>query len=170
MPGAVVAGVTLAVVLAFMAIEASRSVRNEGVLRAAGATEPPSDVYHTMRWAYPASFVAMAAEGALTGPPPPALFVAGILLFALSKALKIWAIRSLGERWTFRVLVLPDRALVVRGPYAFMRHPNYAAVLGEIVSVAITVSAPLTGFLAALGFGRLMQRRIAIEDQALRRS
>jgi methyltransferase len=153
-----------------MLAEAALSARNERVLRAQGAVEPSADVYRTMRWAYPASFVAMAAEGALTGPAPTALIGAGVLLFALSKALKLWAIRSLGDRWTFRVLVLPGRALVSRGPYTFMRHPNYLAVLGEIASVAIAVSAPLTGLLAALGFGRLMQRRIAVEDRALRGS
>ncbi len=169
MPGALVAGLTLSVVLVFMLAEASLSARNERALRAAGAIEPAADVYSTMRWAYPASFVAMATEGALTGPPPTALLVAGFVLFVLSKVLKIWAIRTLGTRWTFRVLVLPSRALVGRGPYAFMRHPNYLAVLGEIAGVAMAIWAPATGLLAAFGFGRLLQRRIAVEDRALGR-
>jgi isoprenylcysteine carboxyl methyltransferase (ICMT) family protein YpbQ len=50
-----------------------------------------------------------------------------------------------------------------------MRHPNYVAVAGEIVGVALTVWAPVTGALSLLGFGTLLRRRIAIEDRALGR-
>jgi len=95
--------------------------------------------------------------------------LAGLAVFGLAKALKLWAIASLGERWSFRVLVLPGRALVARGPYRWMRHPNYLAVLGEISGVALTVWALVTGPLALAGFGALMWRRIGIEDRALDR-
>jgi methyltransferase len=122
-----------------------------------------------MRWAYPACFVAMAVEGALTGPSSPNVLVMGLAVFGLSKALKIWAISTLGLRWTFRVLVLPGAPLVLSGPYALMRHPNYLAVVGELVGVALTVRAPWAGALAMIGFGALLLRRIAIEDRALRR-
>jgi isoprenylcysteine carboxyl methyltransferase (ICMT) family protein YpbQ len=50
-----------------------------------------------------------------------------------------------------------------------MRHPNYLAVLGEILGVALTVWAPVSGLLGLAGFGALMRRRIAIEDRALGR-
>ena len=95
-----------------MAGEAALSAHNERVLRAKGAVEPDDDVYRTMRWAYPACFVAMAIEGAITGPAPPNMLAAGFAIFGLSKALKIWAISTLGVRWTFRVLVLPGAPLV----------------------------------------------------------
>jgi methyltransferase len=97
------------------------------------------------------------------------LLVAGLVVFGLAKALKLWAVRSLGERWSFRVLVLPGRALVAGGPYRWMRHPNYLAVLGEMAGVALTVWAPVTGPIALVAFGLLMWRRIGIEDRALGR-
>jgi uncharacterized protein (TIGR03382 family) len=50
-----------------------------------------------------------------------------------------------------------------------MRHPNYLAVCGEIVGVALTVGAPFTGVAALLGVGWLLRRRIAAEDRALGR-
>jgi methyltransferase len=67
------------------------------------------------------------------------------------------------------VLVVPGEPLVTTGPYQFLSHPNYLAVVGEIVSVAMIVWAPFTGVLAAAGFGWLMLARIRIEDRALGR-
>jgi methyltransferase len=122
-----------------------------------------------MSWAYPAAFAVMAAEGAGVGPPPPAsVAAAGWALFVASKALKYWAIAALGPRWTFRVLVLPAEPLVSSGPYAWLRHPNYLAVAGELVSMALVAGAPVTGPAATLLFSLLLRRRIQVEDEALR--
>jgi methyltransferase len=156
-------------VLLLMAGEAVLSRVNETALRRQGAVEPQGDVYRAMQWAYPASFLAMALEGAWRGPAPAPMLLGGLAIFGLAKALKLWAIATLGERWSFRVLVVPGRALVASGPYRWMRHPNYVAVAGEIVGVALTVWAPVTGLMGLLGFGALLRRRIAIEDRALGR-
>jgi len=93
----------------------------------------------------------------------------GLALFGLAKALKLWAISSLGPRWSFRVLVLPGAPLINSGPYRFLSHPNYVAVAGEIASVALIVWAPIAGVLATTGFGVLMVKRIRVEDRALGR-
>lgn len=168
-PAPAIAALTLLAVLLIMAGEAALSSHNERVLRARGAVEPDEDVYRLMRWAYPLSFAAMAIEGALSGPSTPDALAAGLALFGLSKALKTWAITTLGVRWTFRVLVLPGAPLVARGPYALVRHPNYLAVLGELGGIALAVWAPATGALALIGFGALLRRRIRVEDRALGR-
>ncbi len=168
-PGPAVALVTLAAVLLIMAGEALLSRVNEQALRRRGAVEPPGDVYRTMQWAYPALFVAMALEGVLRGPSRWEALMAGLAVFGAAKALKLWAITSLGDRWSFRVLVLPGVPLVESGPYRWMRHPNYLAVAGEILGFALTVWAPVTGVVALAGFGALMRRRIAVEERALGR-
>ena len=164
-----ISGVTVLAMLLFMAGEALLSARNEAALRAKGAFEPIRDVYATMRWAYPASFIGMALEGAFFGPSSSIVLAVGLVVLGFSKALKIWAISTLGVRWTYKVLVLADAPLIVHGPYAFMRHPNYLAVVGELIGMALTVGAPRTGILALLGFGALLRRRIALEDRALGR-
>jgi methyltransferase len=170
MPAAVaIALITVLANLLIMGGEAILSAFNEKQLRARGAIEPPGDVISLMRIAYPGAFIAMGIEGALTGPAPATVMMAGLALFGLAKALKVWAISSLGSKWSYRVLVVPGDPLVVSGPYRFISHPNYLAVVGEIVSVAAIVWAPITGALAALGFGALMIARIRIEDQALGR-
>lgn len=166
---AAVAGLTLLAVVLVMVGEAVLAAHNERLLRQRGAVEPPGDVYATMRWAYPVCFVVMALEGALTGPAPPTVLAFGLTVFGVAKALKTWAVSTLGIRWTFRVLVLPHTPLVTRGPYAFVRHPNYVAVVGELLGMALIVWAPVTGVISILGFGALMFRRVAIEDRALGR-
>lgn len=166
---AIIALGMLAAVLAVMAGEAVLSAHNASVLRARGAVEPPDDVYQTMQWSYPLGFVALAIEGALRGPSPEAALAAGILVFGLAKALKAWAITSLGTRWTFRVLVPPGAPLVAAGPYRWLRHPNYLAVAGEIAGAALLVGAFVTGAIFLAGFGWLMRRRIAVEERALGR-
>ena len=166
---AIIALGTLAAVLAVMAGEAVLSAHNASVLRARGAVEPHGDVYRLMQWAYPLGFIAMALEGAARGPSPPPVMLAGLVVFGAAKALKAWAISSLGPRWSFRVLVPPGEPPVVRGPYRLISHPNYLAVAGEIVGVALIVGALVSGGVTVVGFGWLMLRRIAVEDRALGR-
>jgi methyltransferase len=160
---------TLAAVVAVMAGEALLSSYNASLLRARGAVEPPGDVYRTMQWAYPASFVAMACEGALSGPSPAAALGLGLAVFGLAKALKAWAIATLGTRWSFRVLVPPGEPPIVAGPYRLLNHPNYVAVCGEMFGAALIVGAPVSGFIGTIGFIWLMRRRVAVEDRALGR-
>jgi methyltransferase len=169
MSPALLALLFLVAVLLTMAGEAVLSTYNERLLRSRGAIEPPGDVYRTMRWAYPACFVAMALEGALTGPAPTDVLGAGLATFGLAKALKLWAISSLGTRWSFRVLVMRGVPLVTLGPYRLLRHPNYVAVLGELVGFALAVWAPATGAAAVAIFGVLLAARVRVEDRALGR-
>ena len=160
----------LSAVLLAMLGENVLSRHNERILRQRGAIEPADDVIGTMRWVYPGCFVAMAIEGAWSGPATPEALSLGLAIFGFAKALKIWAISTLGIRWTYRVLVLPGAPLIARGPYALIRHPNYVAVIGEIVGVALLVWAPITGALSLAAFGALLSRRIRVENRALGRS
>src|SRR5258708_35010807 len=137
-----------------MLLEARRAGSNEAAQRARGGIEPPDDVYGSMRWAYPGAFLAMTIEG-LWRQPSPQLFVMGATVFALAKALKWWAIATLGRAWTFRVVVVPGDPLVARGPYRLMRHPNYAAVVGELAGAAFMAGAPGAGVPRAAGVAGL---------------
>jgi len=166
------AAIALLVTLASLLImlgEAILSSFNERQLRAKGAVEPEGDVINMMRLVYPGAFILMGIEGALRGPASSDLLMGGLALFGLAKALKVWAISSLGSKWSYRVLVVPGEPLVSTGPYQFMSHPNYLAVVGEMVSVAMIVWAPITGILSLLVFGWLMIARIRVEEKALGR-
>lgn len=165
--------VTLSVIVGLLLAETRLSIRHEAILRARGAVAPRGDVYAAMAVVYPLGFVAMGAEGiwkSTTGAwgGGPAFYVSGVLLFVASKALKYWAIGALQERWTFRVLVVPGAPLVTHGPYRYLAHPNYVAVVGELAGTAMMTEAWVSGAASLLVFGFLLRRRIAIETQALR--
>jgi methyltransferase len=166
-PAVVTALAALVLVMLVMLGELRVSLANERALRGRGAIEPPDPVYATMRWGYPVTFVAMAAEGAVGDPAPLMLAVLGVVLFVVAKALKFWAIASLGTRWTFKVLVVPGAPLVTTGPYRWFRHPNYVGVVGELVGFALIVGAWVTGPLSLAFFGYLLHRRITAEERAL---
>ena len=165
-----ISAVVVAAVFLMMLVELQLSRSNERRLRVAGAVEPQDDVYRAMRVAYPLSFVLMGIEGALHASLSPRGVLLGMAVFGLAKAIKFWAIASLGSRWSFRVLVLPGAPLVTSGPYRWLRHPNYVGVMGEIAGVAITLSALVTGVLAAAAFGWILVKRIQVEGRALRRA
>jgi methyltransferase len=150
-----------------MLIEAARARSNEQRQRARGGVEAPGDVYAIMRLAYPASFAAMIVEGVWRGGPPALALVSGVAVFLAAKAVKWWAILTLGPAWTFRVIVVPGASLVEGGPYRFVRHPNYIGVVGELVGAALFTGAWLTGPLMTAAFGVLILRRIRVEERAL---
>jgi methyltransferase len=166
-PEAAIALASLAAVIVMMLAELKRSRANERLLRQRGAVEPRGDVYRALAIVYPGLFVLMAAEGAVAGPSPDVLLVAGLAVFVAAKILKLWAVTTLGPRWSYRVLVLPSAPLVTTGPYAYLRHPNYAAVFGELGGFALMVGAGITGVVSLVAFAVLVRKRIAVEEKAL---
>jgi len=160
----------LLLVFGTMIGEARLAARNERAQRARGGIEAPGDVYRAMRIAYPGAFLAMCAEGIARGGASSGSVIAGLATFAAAKALKWWAISSLGPFWTFRVIVVPSAPLVVKGPYRWVRHPNYIGVVGELVGAAAMIGAPIAGTLAVVAFAGLLIRRIAVEDRMLGRA
>ena len=150
-----------------LGVEARRAARNERGQRARGGIEPEGDVYRLMRIAYPGAFATMIAEGFLRDPPPAAVIAAGVAVLAAAKALKWWAIVTLGPSWTFRVVVVPNAPLIDGGPYRWLRHPNYVGVVGELLGVALIAGAPVSGVAAITGFGVLLIKRIRVEERML---
>ncbi|MCH8002165.1 MAG: hypothetical protein IIA34_10980 [Proteobacteria bacterium] len=88
-------------------------------------------------------------------------------LYGLLQLGRLWVIASLGGRWTTRVIVVPGAPLVTRGPYRFLRHPNYLVVALEIPILPLAFGA----WQIALGFGlanlALLAHRIRVEERAL---
>jgi methyltransferase len=158
----------LVVVFVPMLIEARLAAVNERAQRARGGVEPAGDVYQIMRVAYPGVFLAMIAEGWWGSTVVPVEWrIAGAVIFVAAKLLKWAAIVSLGDAWTFRVIVRPGTPLIATGPYRWLRHPNYVAVVGELVGVALMSGARVAGPLGTILFGALMLMRIRVEERAL---
>lgn len=87
--------------------------------------------------------------------------------FILLQAGRLWVIASLRSRWTTRVIVLPGVAPVARGPYRWLRHPNYWIVIAEIAVVPLALRLPLFALVFSLANAALLATRIRVENQAL---
>jgi methyltransferase len=90
------------------------------------------------------------------------------ILFCLAKALKFWAIASLGSFWTMRVLILPESRVVTGGPYRWIRHPNYIAVLMEIAATTLIGKCFYTFGIVIILFSVTLVFRIQYEERALK--
>lgn len=150
-----------------MLFELWLSRRNERELRAMGAEDAEGDVYALMLVTYPLVFLLILNAAWVRPVPVDTTVAAGFAIFVGAKLLKYWAILSLGVRWTFRVLVPPGSTPLTLGPYRVLRHPNYVAVMGEIVGAATIAHAPLVGAVAFAVFGGLILLRIRVEERAL---
>jgi methyltransferase len=150
-----------------MLAEARLAARHDRRLRARGGVEAAGDVYGLMRIVYPGAFLAMSIECAFKPRPSPLWLWGGLALWVLAKSLKYWAMATLGERWSFRVIALPGAPLVTAGPYRWLRHPNYVGVVGELAGAAALLNAPVAGAVSLAAFGALLARRIAVEERQL---
>jgi methyltransferase len=91
-----------------------------------------------------------------------------MLLYIALQAFRIWILATLGARWTTRILTVPNETLVAKGPYRFVRHPNYLLVLFEVPLLPLAFGLSwFAVFYGALNIAMLAWR-ISIEDQALR--
>jgi methyltransferase len=97
----------------------------------------------------------------------PALGWPMLALAVLAQVLRWWCIATLGPYWNTRVIVVPGAGLVGTGPYRFLRHPNYVAVVVEIAALPLVHSAWLTATVFTLANAALLTVRIRCENAAL---
>jgi methyltransferase len=91
-----------------------------------------------------------------------------LALFVASQVLRWWCIATLGHQWNTRVIVVPGMSLVARGPYRWVRHPNYVAVVAEGIALPLVHTAWVTALCFTALNAVLLRARIAIEEDALR--
>ncbi len=97
----------------------------------------------------------------------PGLGVSMLALVVAAQALRYWAVFSLGPYWNVRVVVVPGARPITTGPYRYLRHPNYLAVIIEGFAVPLIHSAWLTAAVFSLLNALLLRARIRCEEQAL---
>jgi methyltransferase len=97
----------------------------------------------------------------------PALGWPMLTLVLLAQALRWWCITTLGRYWNTRVIVVPGTRLIDGGPYRFLRHPNYVAVVVEIAALPLVHSAWFTAAVFTAANAVLLTVRIRCENAAL---
>ena len=90
-----------------------------------------------------------------------------LVLLAGTMGLRYWAISSLGDRWTTRVFVVPGEPPVVKGPYRWLHHPNYLAVIVEVAVLPLIHTAWWTAIAFSIGNALVLRVRIRVEEEAL---
>ncbi len=151
-------------------IELRISRRNREWALAHGGFEVGQQHFGWMRVLHIAFLVACAAEvWWLQRPFDPAVGYPMLAIAGLAQALRYWAIRTLGNRWNVRVVVVPGEPVITSGPYRFVRHPNYLAVILEGIALPMIHGAWWTAVSFSLLNACLLAVRIRCEENALRR-
>jgi methyltransferase len=87
--------------------------------------------------------------------------------YLILQGFRFWVIRTLGPRWTTRIIILPEQPLVLAGPYRFLSHPNYAVVAGEIALLPLALNLPSLAAIFTMLNAAVLAIRIRAEDRAL---
>lgn len=149
-------------------VELRISNRNIARLKARGAVERGLDHYPWMIAVHIGWLVSCVAEVWLLDRPWSAwLSVPMVVVFSIGMGLRYWTIRTLGVRWSTRVVAVPGRPLEDAGPFRFARHPNYVGVVLEIASLPLIHAAWLTAVVFSVANGVVLRRRIRVEESLL---
>jgi len=144
------------------------SARNARWAFAQGARETGRGHYPVMAAFHTLFILSCAAEALIFRRTFPGhvgwIALAGALA---AQALRYWAVITLGRRWNTRIIVLPGAAPVTSGPYRLIRHPNYLAVVIEMICVPMIYGCWLTAIVFSAGNAALLRVRIKAEESAL---
>jgi methyltransferase len=88
-------------------------------------------------------------------------------LFTILQAARIWVLATLGKRWTTRIILVPEKPLVVAGPFKYLNHPNYTVVALEIFILPLAFGLFYFAVVGGVINLCILAGRIAVEEQAL---
>lgn len=158
---------TLAIaILAFVSLQRMSELviarRNTKALLAMGGIESGASHYPVMVILHTAWLAALWLWGHSA---PVSLML--LAAYGVAQLFRLWILLSLGKRWTTRIITVPGETLVARGPYRFMRHPNYALVAIEMPLLPMVFG--LWGLALVFGFLNLamLAWRLRVENEAL---
>ena len=155
--------IVLALVALQRLIEIVYAERNTRALLARGAVEVGRAHYPLIVLLHAAWLVAIV----LLLPKDVTIHWLPLGLFVVLQLARIWVIATLGPYWTTRIITLEGAPLVRKGPYRFVRHPNYLVVAGEIVMLPLAFGEIAVAIVFTILNGAMLAWRIRQEDEAL---
>jgi len=93
-----------------------------------------------------------------------------VALFLLLQLARVWVIRTLGPRWTTRIIVLPGAPLITGGPFRFLSHPNYAVVVAELAVLPLAFGLWEVALIFSVLNAIVLTIRVRAESAALAQS
>ena len=145
------------------------STRNAAWSRDRGGVETGRGHYPFMVVLHSGLLVAMLVEAWVRRLDVPGVLAWSMLALVIaSQALRWWCIATLGSRWNTRVIVVPGLSPIASGPYRFLPHPNYVAVVVEGIALPLVHAAWITAIVFTVFNAALLTVRIGVENAALR--
>ncbi len=160
-------GIVMLIVIVQRLLELRYAAANARRLTAMGGYEVGASHYRFFLILHTLFFISLIAEASWRGFALPTWWPIPFTVFAAAQAARVWCIRSLGVYWNTRIFVMPAMKLVKKGPYRFLKHPNYATVTLELAALPLVFHAFDTALWAAICNYALLRYRIRVEEAAL---
>lgn len=141
--------------------------RNEKWMKSKGAKEYGQKHYKLMVTIHLLFFVSLLVEKIFAQKPLNEYWIGLFIIFLITQAGRVWVITSLGRYWNTKIIVLPEADVIVKGPYKYIKHPNYFIVTVELIVIPLMFNAYWTLFIFALLNQFILSIRIPIEEKAL---
>jgi methyltransferase len=151
------------IVLVQRGLEELHSARNTRRLLAAGAREAGREYYPVVA----VTHLAWIASLFFLIPPDAPVVWPFAILYILLQPVRYWVIGTLGRYWTHRIITLDSAPVVARGPYRFIRHPNYAVTIAETLVLPLAFGAVALGLIITAVWTAVVGYKIVLEDHAI---
>ncbi|MCZ2257713.1 isoprenylcysteine carboxyl methyltransferase [Sporosarcina sp. G11-34] len=139
-------------------------MRNQGAFEVGAAHYPIMVAMHV------AFFMSLIIEVTFFERALSPFWISLLAVFLLAQVGRLWCLTSLGKFWNTKIIILPGAEVVQKGPYTFIRHPNYVIVAIELLVLPLLFSAYYTAILFSILNVWMLSVRIPAEEQALKES
>lgn len=144
--------------------------RNEKWMLRQGAFEAGARHYPLMVMMHAAYFLSLLLEVSVVDRALSPFWPALLAVFLIAQVTRIWCLTSLGKFWNTKIIILPGANVVKKGPYKFIRHPNYLIVTIELLVLPLLFSAYFTAIIFSLLNVWMLSVRIPTEEKALKKA
>ena len=144
------------------------SRRHQQQMIAGGAVKVSEPGFGRIVFVHTALLIGAALEVVvLRRPFIPVLSVVMLVIFLSANLVRLWVVRTMGKHWNVQVMNSTGLGVVTSGPFRFVRHPNYAAVFLEMLSLPLVHTAWITALLGSVAYAVAISQRIALEENVL---
>lgn len=161
--------IVLTIVIIQRLVELFIAKRNEKWMKSQGAFEAGASHYPYMVAMHVFFFVSLIVEVIVFDRGFSPIWPLFLAIFLVAQLLRVWCLSSLGRYWNTKIIVLPNANVVRKGPYRWIRHPNYVIVATELIVLPLLFSAYFTAILFTILNIWMMSVRIPAEEQALKK-
>ncbi|MBS4199453.1 hypothetical protein KHA93_07280 [Bacillus sp. FJAT-49732] len=160
--------ILLLIVIGQRLVELRIAKRNEHWMLKSGAKEYGQNHYHLMVLMHIGFFICLILEYLFRKPVLNKFWPVFLFIFVVAQIARIWVIKSLGKYWNTKIIVLPGIHVVKKGPFQYVKHPNYIIVTIELFVIPMIFNLYITAVLFFILNQIILRIRIPIEEKALR--